>query len=95
MKIDELVPGKSLCDMHDGLSVLESRIPGFKLVSHAWIRTTKALEIVESLLDFVFPSIYPQNKILYYYDQEISGLHKAVHHLDAEWFGIVTFEIDE
>ncbi len=100
MKItaSQLKPGKSLCDMHDGLSILESRIPGFVLLHHVRIRTVWADDFVRKLFETTLEDgllYYNQihNKILYYYEQDSSGLHKAVYHYDAEWFGIVTFKI--
>jgi hypothetical protein len=39
---DQLERGKSLCDMHDGLSILESRIPGFRIETDAEKELEKA-----------------------------------------------------
>ena len=85
--LDSLIPGATLCDMHYGLSCLETRLPGFQLLHHSRIETDTALTIVQGL----FPGMTIHNKLLYYFDQESSGHHKAVYCYDGRYFGIVTF----
>jgi hypothetical protein len=98
INLDELIPGKVLCDMHDGLAVLEERIPGFVLLHHSRIETDTAHEIMDGLFMEYAGKLVTyfewHNKLLYYYEQEISGLHKAVYGYDGRWFGIVTFRIE-
>lgn len=95
---DELIPGKVLCDMHDGLSVLEERIPGFVLVHHSRLDVPdKAREIMWKIFaDPVCnsPLFTIGNKYLHYYEQDNSGLHRACYEYDRRWFGIVTFRIE-
>jgi len=85
-------PGKVLCDMHYGLSQLETRITGFKLLHHATIRTEHGAEFVRSLLaenGIEYPTVH--NKLLYLIDQDNAGNYKAVYTYDGHMFGIVTF----
>jgi hypothetical protein len=99
---DELVPGKVLCDMHNGLSVLEERIPGFVLVNHARIRTEYGKNMVSCLFYEQdpqnpairrpsIPGLIICNKLLYLVEDGM--LYKAVYYYDYTFFGIVTFKI--
>lgn len=103
MKIteSELVKGKVLWDMHDGINYIEKKIPGFVLLHTSQIQTDAALEIMRKLFEedetngetWLVSSIDIHNKLLYYWEESIMGLHKAVYHYDNRYFGIVTFEI--
>lgn len=94
--INTYQPGNVLCDMHDGLSQLETAIPGFVLLSHHKIRCDNSTQAVRAILDGVLGTdAYTYfNKLLVLTGDADRNAFYAVYSYDNRHFGSVCFKIE-
>lgn len=84
--------GSQLCDVHNGLSQLETRIQGFELVSHTKLSFKNASDTMNSMfLAIGLPEFQAINKILYLFGEANNATFQALYHYDGDTLGIVVF----
>ena len=94
--IDKYDFGSTLCDMHYGLSQLETGIPGFQLLSHHNIRCDGSTDAVVRIIAGVTDDPRPyHNKMLVLVGEVGHSVFYAVYSYDNRYFGSVCFKIAE
>ena len=90
-------PGKVLCDMDDGLSQLETAIPGFVLLSHHRIKCDNSTEAVTAILNGVLGQqgyTYFNKLLVLVGDSPYHNAFYAVYSFDNRYFGSICFKIE-